>query len=166
MLEFDRKKHTQIQADTNTGSQLDRHWDCSCKPLSETEKRKCDEDQSFNEHSGQSHVVADWSSSVKSDNSVCEVCVKTHSWCKGDWHVGAESHHERSQCCNSSSSGNKVALDGSETQSVCWVKGAGWIISSVAVASSAAVGENSRVDLEGALEAVLKCEKVYTGIPR
>lgn len=109
---------TQIQSDSNTGGQLDRHRNSSCQPLSETQNRKSYENETLDEDGSQSKLILDGSSPVESNNSVCEVCVESHSRCKSDWHVGAKAHHKRGESGNSSGSGNEVTADDAETEVV------------------------------------------------
>lgn len=109
---------TQIQTDSNTGGQLNRHRNSSCQPLSETQNRKSYENKTLDEDGSQGKLILDGSRPVESNNSVCEVCVEPHSRCKSDWHVGAKTHHKRGEGGNSGGSGNKITADDAETEIV------------------------------------------------
>lgn len=84
---------------------------------------------------------------METNNRVCEVSVQTHPRRKSDWHVRAESHHDRGKGGNGSSSGDEVALDDRKTRIIAQVVVATRHACG-ALAGATAVGEDAGIDLD------------------
>jgi len=49
----------EVKTDTDSSGKFDAGWNGSCKPLADTENGKTNEDETFNEDSGESNLVGD-----------------------------------------------------------------------------------------------------------
>lgn len=92
---------------------------------------------------------------MKTNNRVCKVGVQTHSRCKGDRHIRAESHHDGGKGGNGSSAGDEVTLDDRKTRIIAQVVVAARHACG-ALAGAAAVGKDARIDLD----VVSRCSEV------
>lgn len=130
------------ESDTSTASNLDRGGDDTCEPLTDSEERQGNEDETFNEDSSHGDTVVDRTSSVETNNLVGEVGIETHSRGNSNWKVGADAHEERSERSDGGGGGNEVAVNLNEAEIVFVVGHTGRVDGVVADTCTTGVSED------------------------
>ena len=135
------------ETDTGTASDLDGGRNDASKPLTDTEKRKSDEDEAFDEHCHHGDAVVDRSTSMETNNLVGKVGVQTHGRCKSNRQVGGETHEERAKGSNGSSGSDEISVNLNKTEVVLCVVETSRVLSIIADACGTGVSEYRRLDV-------------------
>lgn len=101
----------EVKTDTSTGSVLNGGWDRACQPLSDTQERETDKDETFDEDGGYGESIGDATGTMVSDDLVGEVGVETHAGGETDGEVGKETHAEGGEAGDCGGTSNKITTD-------------------------------------------------------
>jgi|SRR5690242_4746023 len=76
------------------------------EPLSHSNQRQADEDETFDENSCERKVVRNDSTAMEADDLIGEVRIQTHTGGESDWHIRQKSEQNRAESRDGRSRGN------------------------------------------------------------
>lgn len=113
----------EVKTNTSTGSELDGCGDGTGEPLTESEEGETDENETFDKYSGQGKLVADWASSVESNDLIGEIGIETHTRSEGNWDVCEETHEKGREGGNGGGGSDEISSDNCDTVNLVFLFG-------------------------------------------